>query len=351
MAPRSLFDGGQFPTQGHEARRPCAPTRPATWAPSRPHREGRGGRRRARGPNGAGGSRPGRDRHDLLREGRPARRAVGLRRSAVGRLSLAAPQHQPGAHPAGVVPDALRVAGLSLARAHRRVLRCVCGVEWGWAIGSGSGRLWNRRRGWIPAAGWCEPRTASRGSSTCWWWRAATTGSRGCPTRRTPARSTGASCTRTTTARPRSSPGAGCWWWGWATPSMDIAVESSTVAEAHVPLHPARHADRAQVRVRQARRPGHLADDGAAAVAAAPAAHAPAAAPGGRQAGDLRAARPRLGLPARPPHDLRRRAVAAHPRRDRRAPGREGARRRRGGVRRRHRARSWTRSCGARATE
>ena len=103
---------------------------------------------------------------------------------------------------------------------------------------------------------------------------------------------------------------------GMGNSAMDIAVESSTVREAHLPLHPARHADRAQVRVRKARRPGHLAHDGAASLAPAPAAHPRPAARGGGPARDLRPARPRGRLPAQPPHDLRRRAVAPHARRD-----------------------------------
>ena len=234
------------------------------------------------------------------------------------------------------------------------------------ATGSASARRWWRRSAGRRAAGPCAPRTASRASSTCWWWPAGTTGSRGCPTRRTRARSTGASCTPTTTARPTSWRAGACWWWGWATRRW-TSPWSPPRSRRHVPLHPPRHADRAQVRVRQARRPGHLAHDGAAALAAAPAAHPPAAAAGRRPARELRAARAVERLPARPPHDLRRRALAAHPRRDRRAAGDPVARRRRRGLHRRlaraggrdrlvHRlprdgARTWIPPCWARPPE
>ena len=45
---------------------------------------------------------------------------MGLRRAAVGRLPLAAPEHQPRAHGAVGLPDARRLARLPLARVHRR---------------------------------------------------------------------------------------------------------------------------------------------------------------------------------------------------------------------------------------
>ena len=82
-------------------------------------------------------------------------------------------------------------------------------------------------------------------------------------------------------------------------------------------VHPLGHPDRAQVRVRQARRPGHLAGHGPAALAAAPAADPRDAAGGRRQARELRAAAGVGRVPALAPHHQRLGALAPDPRRDR----------------------------------
>ena len=237
----------------------------------------------------------GRDRRDLLREGRPARAGCGpTARRCRAPTARCTSTPAASAPQLAVVPDAVRLAGLPLARAHRRVLRALrrrdAGVgdriRYGAAVERrGAGRVRRlgragrgRLRGGVRRAGGGQ--RAQLGAAAA----------RSRPTR---ARSTGARCTRTTTARRRSSPAGACWWSGWATRRWTSRWSPPPSPTRTLPLHPPRHADRAQVRVRQAGRPGHLAHDGAAAVAGAPAAHPPPAAPGRRQARDLRAARAR----------------------------------------------------------
>ncbi len=230
------------PRRGARAR----PTRRATWAPSPPRRErafGRGRRRRAGGADGAGGAHRAGIEVDLLREGRPARAGCG----PTGRRC----------------PGAYRSLHLNTSRARTELAVFPMPSDWPdfpshEHIGEYFARYVDRcgrsrsdplrgrrscgRSGRRPAAGSSGRGWLRRGSSTCWWWRAGTTGSRGCPIRRTRARSTAARCMRTTTARPTELDGRRVLVVGMGNSAMDIAVESSTVAERDLPLHPPRHA-------------------------------------------------------------------------------------------------------------
>ena len=318
VAPKSLFDGGQFPTVGRgEAPVRCA-TRPATWAPSRPPRERmprRRGRRRARRADGARGAGTGRA------STRPAsRRATGPAGCGPTARRCRAPTARCTSTPAARAPSwpasrcpptgpTSRRTSTSASTSRATSTHAGVGdrIRYGAAVDaaerggrrrldvSGRGRLRGRVR---RARGGQRPQL----------------GAARCPTRRTRARSTGARCTRTTTARPTSSPAGACWSWGWATRRWTSRSSRRPSPSATLPVHPLA-APGSCPSTCSASRPTRSPRPPWRGCRGSCASRSPTlllrVAVGKPESYGLPR---RVGrLPARPPHDLRRRALAARP--------------------------------------
>ena len=148
--------------------------------------------------------------------------------------------------------------------------------------------------------------------------------------------STAPRSTPTTTASPTCWTGAGCWWWGWATPRWTSPWSPRRWPSARsCPPGAARGSCPSTCsasRPTRSPRPRWRGFTGGCASRSRTRCCARRSA-GPRPTG---CPPPEARLPAQPPHDLRRRAVAPHPRRDPAQAGGRVARRRRRDVHRRH---------------